>query len=108
MRQLLRRAAAERLAGGTLRHLQHGIAVLVARARDEPVDGQQKDPAGRRNVQVQFTVLARSTGNALWCNPSLLAVGHLAAGRHWAAGSSWSHRQLLRRGRSAVRLRVRH
>jgi hypothetical protein len=44
------------------------------------------DFPGRRNVQVRFTVFARSTGNALGRSPSLLPVGNLAAGRRRAAG----------------------
>jgi hypothetical protein len=42
VRKLFRRPAAERLAGGGLRRLQQRVAVLVARARDDPFDGQQQ------------------------------------------------------------------
>jgi hypothetical protein len=47
VRELLGRAAVERLAGGGLRRGQQRVAVLVARARDEPVDGQQQDAVVR-------------------------------------------------------------
>jgi len=42
VRELLGRPAAERLAGGGLGRLQQRIAALVARARDDSVDGHQQ------------------------------------------------------------------
>ena len=42
MREFLHRPVAERLAGSGLRRLEQRLAGLVARARDEPVHGQQQ------------------------------------------------------------------
>jgi hypothetical protein len=41
VRELLGRPAVERLAGGGLRRGEQRVAVLVARARDEPAGSQQ-------------------------------------------------------------------
>ena len=57
VRNLLGRAAAQRLAGGSLRRGRQRVAVLVARARDEPVDSQQQDAVVRRAARAPRVVV---------------------------------------------------